>query len=103
MSRREYSYSQPHGLANQAAIQWGYGACRSLTMTVSAAPTTSHQCLATKDVLEVLRISRATLYRLLAAGELPPPIKISFTKNAWLRSDIDTYLASRIAARGVLQ
>lgn len=69
-------------------------------MTAFAAPTaTLHQCLATKDVLEVLRISRATLYRLLAAGELPPPIKISLTKNAWLRSDIDAFLASRIAAR----
>lgn len=69
-------------------------------MTVSAVRTTTpHQCLATKDVLEVLRISRATLYRMLAAGELPPPIKIGFTKNVWLRSDIDAFLATRIAAR----
>lgn len=73
-------------------------------MTVSAAPTiTPYQRLARKGVLEVLRISRTTLYRLLTASVLSLQVKIGITKNAWLRSDIDAFRASRIAMRGILQ
>lgn len=59
--------------------------------------------LLTKEVLSALRMSRSSLYRLIAAGEFPGPIKLGIGRNGWLRSDIEEYLAARIADRGVAQ
>lgn len=56
----------------------------------------------TKEILRLLRMSRSSLYRSIADGTFPKPIKFG-GKNGWLRSDVEQYLADRIAARGVMQ
>ena len=43
--------------------------------------------------------SRATIYRLINAGEFPPPVKLGKNTSAWLFSEIDAWLKTRIAAR----
>lgn len=44
-------------------------------------------------------ISRATLWRLIKKGEFPKPIKTSKSRNAWVESEIDAWMRSRIEAR----
>lgn len=41
-----------------------------------------------KAVLEILKISKSTLYSLIKAGRFPPPIHISPRTSAWRRADI---------------
>lgn len=59
--------------------------------------------LGTKEVCAVLRMARTTLYRLISTGLFPKPIKVCARRNGWLRSDIDAFIANRIAAREVMQ
>ncbi len=50
--------------------------------------------LRTREFAERLGISVATLYRLIAAGKLPPPIKIGGA-SAWPSSDLDAIVERR--------
>lgn len=59
--------------------------------------------LGTKEVCAVLRLARATLYRLISTGLFPKPVKVGNRRNGWLRSDIETFIANQIAAREVMQ
>ena len=44
--------------------------------------------------------SRATLYREISLGRFPPPVKIFGKRaSAWLESEVNAFVASRIAAR----
>lgn len=51
------------------------------------------------EVVEQTRLSKSTIYQAMAKGKFPLPIKISVLNVAWLASDIDAYIADRIAAR----
>ncbi|WP_186239519.1 helix-turn-helix transcriptional regulator [Burkholderia gladioli] len=51
------------------------------------------------QVAEKVGLGRSTLYRMIAAGEFPKPIKITSGSNGWLEDDIDGWLAER-AGRG---
>lgn len=44
-------------------------------------------------------LSRSTIYRLIAAGELQQPVRISARASAWPLSEIIAYCDRRIAAR----
>ncbi len=50
------------------------------------------------DVLEYTGASRATIYRWMAEGSFPRPIKIGERANRWLSSDLSAWLASRSRA-----
>lgn len=41
-----------------------------------------------------LGISKASLYRLVAAGKLPAPRVIVKRKTGWLRTELDTFVAN---------
>ena len=43
--------------------------------------------------------SRPHLWRLWMSGKFPKPIKLSASRNAWLESDIDEWIQTRIAER----
>lgn len=50
--------------------------------------------------------SRQHLHRLIRARKFPRPVKMGASggyraRNAWIESEIDTYIASRIAERDV--
>ncbi|CAH1745240.1 AlpA family phage regulatory protein [Thauera humireducens] len=55
----------------------------------------------TKEVTEALRISRTTLYELIANGELPKPVKVG-SRSLWPQSDIEVFVAKKLAERGTL-
>lgn len=50
--------------------------------------------LRTDQVLERLGLSRSTLYRLEASGELPPRRRISANSVGWIEAEIDEFIAS---------
>ncbi len=43
--------------------------------------------------------SRASIYRLIRAGEFPAPIKLGEHTSAWLVSEIEAWKHAKIAAR----
>lgn len=51
------------------------------------------RALSVKQVAEKLSLSRTTIYRMIAAEELPKPFIVYGNRTAWLEEDIDTWLA----------
>jgi excisionase family DNA binding protein len=55
--------------------------------------STSFECLLTmKEVAERLRISPATLWRLVAKGEVPSPVHLGARSTRWRAADIDRFI-----------
>lgn len=52
-----------------------------------------------RDVLRRIGLSNSQLYRLLAAGRFPRPVKLGDRAIAFVRSEVDRWLAERIAER----
>jgi prophage regulatory protein len=46
-----------------------------------------------------IRYSKAHLWRLCQQDKFPKPLKLSSSRNAWLESDVDAWLKSRLATR----
>ena len=44
-------------------------------------------------------LKRDSIYRLAKLGQFPKPVKISQWASGWVESEIDAYLAGRIATR----
>lgn len=44
-------------------------------------------------------LSRSELYRRIAAGDFPQPVKLGERASAWNASEVDRWIAGRIAAR----
>jgi prophage regulatory protein len=61
--------------------------------------TTSHDRLLRRaEVQQVTGLSRTSLYRLVAAMDFPAQVRLSTNTVAWLRSEVDAWIAGRIAA-----
>lgn len=54
-----------------------------------------------EEVLSYIRLSRATLYREMRRGAFPKPVRTSRNRIAWLKPEVDEWLAERAAAREV--
>ena len=46
-----------------------------------------------------IRYGRSQLWRLVRVGKFPQPVKVGPGRNAWVESEIDEFIAGRIAAR----
>lgn len=53
------------------------------------------ELLTLSDVMSKLRISRASIYRRIAKGEFPQPLKIGEGTNRWPADEIDAWVRSR--------
>ncbi len=53
-----------------------------------------------RDVLALVGISKATLWRWRKAGEFPAPIRLGPNRVAWRRIEIDEWISSRPLATG---
>ena len=51
------------------------------------------------EVAEQLNVCKSQVYNLVKQGYLPKPIKIGKRGSAWLVSDIDAWLESKIEER----
>ena len=47
------------------------------------------------EVLEMIGLSRTTLWRLVKAGKFPAPLKLSVRARGWRLSDVEAWLDSR--------
>jgi prophage regulatory protein len=63
-----------------------------------AKPYPGEGLLRLPDVIHVTGLSRAHIYALAADGQFPKPVKISDRASGWVASEIDTFVAARIAA-----
>ena len=54
-----------------------------------------------RDVLEMVSVSRTTVWRQVKAGDSPAPIRLSPRSVGWRQSDIEEWIASRDDAVGV--
>ena len=57
---------------------------------------THNEILLLEDVKKLTRLSRSTIYRLIAKGEFPKQFKRTERLVAWLESDILLWLQNRI-------
>lgn len=57
------------------------------------------QLLRLPEVVERTRLSRSQIYALVKQGEFPPPVKLSANFAVWVAAEIQSWIASRIAAR----
>jgi prophage regulatory protein len=49
-------------------------------------------------VKESVALSRASIYRLISLGQFPKPINLGARAVAWLESDIDSWIQSKVDA-----
>ena len=56
----------------------------------------SEKLLRLAEVQRRVPYSRSTIYLKISSGDFPPPINLGARAVAWLESDIDEWIASRI-------
>jgi predicted DNA-binding transcriptional regulator AlpA len=59
---------------------------------------TSERLLRLPELVRTIGVSRATIYRYIDSGRLPPPVKLSTRCTAWRASEITAWIASLRAA-----
>jgi prophage regulatory protein len=50
------------------------------------------------EVIHVAGMSRSQVYRLVAAGKFPQPVKLGQSASAWVEAEVAQWCADRIAA-----
>jgi prophage regulatory protein len=50
------------------------------------------------EVLQKIPYSRSAIYRLIAAGEFPPPSKIGPRTAVWTEEQVDAWIRTKICA-----
>ena len=48
-----------------------------------------------KQVINVVTLSKATIYRLIKVGDFPAPVQLSPGRVAWQDSDIESWRSAR--------
>lgn len=54
--------------------------------------------LGIKQVAEKVNLGKSTIYRMIERGEFPKPFVLTGHRTAWVDSEIDAWLAARVAA-----
>jgi prophage regulatory protein len=60
-------------------------------------PTTDNVVLRWPEVAKIVPISRSHAHALAAQGKFPKPIKLGPRASGWLESEINSWLADRVA------
>lgn len=60
---------------------------------------TAHRPLRRQAVEAKVGMSCSTIYKLIAKGAFPRPVRLGDKAVAWLESEVDAWIASRVAAR----
>jgi prophage regulatory protein len=61
----------------------------------SSKPPSDSLALRSPELCALVGVSPRTVHRLVARGEFPPPRKLGDRCVAWLRSEVETWLAAR--------
>ncbi|WP_082684594.1 AlpA family phage regulatory protein [Aureimonas ureilytica] len=51
-----------------------------------------------RDIIEIVPISRATVYRLAKNGQFPKPIRLG-SSSLWVEAEVQAWLSERMANR----
>ncbi len=51
------------------------------------------------QVIERTSLRRSTIYEMMQAGTFPKPVKLNLRSNGWVETEIEAWLASRVAER----
>jgi prophage regulatory protein len=62
-------------------------------------PTSTERLLRLPEVQARVGLGRSAIYAAIRAGTFPPPVRISAHAVAWPASDIERWIAARIASR----
>src|SRR4051812_4764161 len=62
-------------------------------------PYHSHRLLRLPAVLDRVGISRSQWFLLISLGRAPPPVPLGERSRAWVESEVQAWIAQRIAAR----
>jgi prophage regulatory protein len=54
------------------------------------------------DVHDLTRLSRAQIYNLMGKGQFPRPVALGVQKRCWVASEVEAWLAERVAERGAV-
>jgi len=65
---------------------------RQTQFTTAAVPPA---ILRLPEVMRLTGLGRSTIYRLLAAGQFPPPVQLSMRAVGWRRTDLEHWTAER--------
>jgi prophage regulatory protein len=68
-------------------------------MTRKAQPDSRPELLSRDDVARLTGLSPATVERYRRKGNLPAPIRLGPNRIAWVRSELEAWIAKRIAER----
>jgi prophage regulatory protein len=60
---------------------------------------TSIKLIKISDVTSNLGLSKSHMYALIQRGKFPKPIKLSERSSAWLESEVNDWIESRISQR----
>lgn len=56
-----------------------------------------------RTVREKTGLSKSSLYALAQQGRLPVPVKLGERSSGWVESEVDAWIAKRLAAREIVQ
>jgi len=62
--------------------------------------TTTDALLRLPAVLAAVGMSRPSVYRMMKSGRFPQQIKLGTAAVGWLRSEVEQWIAGRVAQRG---
>jgi predicted DNA-binding transcriptional regulator AlpA len=55
--------------------------------------------LSQAQVLQRIPVSRTTLYRMVASGQFPPPVKLSSRQNSWAEPVVQAWLDEKFESQ----
>lgn len=61
--------------------------------------TTSPRLLRLPEVIRTTGLARSSIYDLIRSGHFPAPVPLTSTARAFLESEVEAWIAQRIAAR----
>ena len=62
---------------------------------------TPERLLKLRQVMATTGLSRSSIFLFTKSGKFPKPIKLSERSTAWLESEIQQWIADRVADRGL--
>jgi len=61
--------------------------------------TTSPRLLRLPEVCKRTGLGRSSLYDRMKSGSFPQPVPLTPTARAWIESEVDSWIAARVAER----
>lgn len=52
-----------------------------------------------REVVQMIGVSRATLWRMVRAGQFPPPVRITIRNRGYLLESVETWMRARAEGR----